>query len=371
VVLIELPLAPSRGLAFLRGSGITVLFAATLALGAASVLWSSDLQASWRAVPSGLVSPLIVFLAVAATGPSTADRLRVATALGLSSVALAVTGVSLKLLGVTNPFGGITGPHMDYNTLCMELLAGAPLLFCLAAASSSVRVQSAWTAALAFVLGAVALTHSRIGWLAAMVLVGVLWILVPPERKRLAALCAGALLVVALLWPGSSSLLEITDNEKLLLDSNATLDASVMKPLGWREVLTFNNRLDYAWKPAFELVAQRPWTGWGFGPGTFRRLTSGRQPVLGHEHNALLALAVQSGVPAAALWLACVVAVGVRSVRAARRSPPFTADAVLGACIAAAVVAEFLVQGIGEPVANKYMGTMFAALAGLAVALPL
>lgn len=68
------------------------------------------------------------------------------------------------------------------------------------------------------------------------------------------------------------------------------------------------------WRNVLELIAQRPWTGWGWGEldyAHFMHLYDGPRfcDILGNAHNLPLHLAVELGLPAAAV--ACIVALGL------------------------------------------------------------
>lgn len=82
---------------------------------------------------------------------------------------------------------------------------------------------------------------------------------------------------------------------------------------------TINSRLAL-WQMALDSIERRPWTGFGFGTGSFVETMRDEFPqqmaVLGgssHAHNVILEVAAQSGIPAALLLMGIsfVVALGI------------------------------------------------------------
>ncbi len=347
-------------------SPVTAIFGLFVTVSALSALLGVDPLASSHAVGKSLLRATAVFLLAA--GLSRAERWReeLATALSLSGVGLAAVGFALFFLGIQNAFGGVTVPGIDYNSICMLLVPAAA--FALRGASRA-RRHRAWvlTGAAALVVAAVALSYSRIGWAAFAILIATLWVSLPAARRHVAGTALAGVLAFALLSPGLGSVAAITDNDRFLSNRDAELDSRYFTKLTWREVLTMNNRLEYAWKPAVRLIGRRPVLGAGYGELTFDRLLHGEK-VLWHEHNAVLSVAVQSGLVGVATYLALLAAVIVSTLRSLRRTGS-GADRSLAAALLAAFVAEYLFQGLGEPTNNGRMGTLFALLAGMSVGL--
>lgn len=88
--------------------------------------------------------------------------------------------------------------------------------------------------------------------------------------------------------------------------------------------------------------------------------------MLGHEHSAVLAVAVQSGLVGVAAWLFWLTVLLWRGWLS-RRLDEHDPRRWLLTGVAIAVVAEYLVQGLGEPVANYRMGVLLVVLSGIVV----
>ena len=258
---------------------------------------------------------------------------------------------------------------MDYNTLCMLLLPALAALLALSAGEDGAREAAAWGGAAALVTAAAWATFSRIGWGALAILLAAFVLSCRGRRIRpLLAAAAGTLLFLAL-FRDPRPYLTITDNDRFLVSWEEELTPEMTKPMGLRDILTMNSRLEYAWVPSLRLVRQRPLLGAGYGPETFAKVVPREGRILFHEHSAFLAVAVQSGLPAAIAFavalLALVADLGRRALREGVRIP----EDALGAGILAALVGVYLFQGIGEPVNGGLMGLQLAVVAGLGVAL--
>jgi O-antigen ligase len=341
------------------------ILAAALAFGAVSflsVLTSHDPGASLAAFSRFALRGLVACVLVAALFRDDRRQRWLAAAIATSGLVFAGSAALLFLDGVRNPWGGLTAVDLDYNSLCMWLLPTLP--FALALAPPAPEGRFSWTLAAGALLLAIAMTFSRIGWVATACAL-VLWAWLQPGRRAALALTTALPLTLFLLaGPPLANAITVTDNHRFLLDESH-LDARVMKRMSWYDVFTLNDRLEFAILPALDVVRRHPWLGAGYGPGTFAAVAEGHVR-LGHEHNTLLAVGVQSGLLGVLAAVALVGLVLRGSWRALRGSGPRGA---LGAAVLVAVVAEYVVQGLGEPNFNTRMGILFYVLAGLAAAL--
>jgi O-antigen ligase len=351
-------------------SWIVGLFMLYAAISALSALVSTDVTASGAAVSKVLLRSLVVFLLVACAPREPARWRRLGLALATSALALSVVSLGLAAADVRNPWGGLVGPLFDYNSLCMFLIPTLPFAFQAASQAAGRVGRVFWTLAATVVTTAVFLSFSRIGWAAFAVLVVVLFLFDRPGRPRVALASLGGLALFVLLVPDLRQIAAVTDNTRFVVTGDLEPSASVMKQLRLKDLGTFNDRLEYAWKPALAIVREHPWLGGGYGPSTFERLTPSDQPRLSHEHDALLSVAVQSGVFAAAAYAALLVVCVARVGSRLRRLGPI-AQAARASLIAllGAFVAEYVFHGLAEPTNNGRMGILFAALTGLAAAL--
>lgn len=104
---------------------------------------------------------------------------------------------------------------------------------------------------------------------------------------------------------------------------------------------TVNSRTEL-WALAYELVLERPLTGWGL---TASRGVFYDEIGLGGAHNAFVNVAVDSGITGLVLWLALVVAIGVGIARLQRIRH---ADApLLAGVLACLMVNGLTVEGVG------------------------
>ena len=157
---------------------------------------------------------------------------------------------------------------------------------------------------------ALVLTESRNGW-GALVLALPL-VLGPVSWPWLLPLLALGLIPVLLaVWPGVPELLQ--DPARALVPESVWLRFSDSR---YAEVPRAFSRLSQ-WGVAFQLIAERPWLGWGAAAfSVLYPLRTGRW--LGHSHNLPLELAVSSGVPAALALVGLVLALLIVSLRCSR-----------------------------------------------------
>ena len=359
-----------RGVILFPRSWIVGLFMLYAAISALSALVSTDVTASGAAASKVLLRSLVVFLLVACAPREPTRWRRFGLALATSALALGTVSLGLAAAGVRNPWGGLVGPLFDYNSLCMFLIPTLPFAF-QAASQAPERVGRVfWTLAATVIATGVFLSFSRIGWAAFAVLLVVLCLFDRPGRRRMAFASLGGFALFALLAPDLRQIAVVTDSARFVVTGDLEPSASVMKQVRWKDLTTFNDRLQYAWKPALEIIREHPWLGGGYGPTTFERLAANDQPRLTHEHDAVLSVAVQSGVFAAAAYAALLVACVARTGSSLRGRDPIAEPgrasliALLGA-----FVAEYVFHGLAEPTNNGRMGILFAALAGLAATL--
>jgi len=327
-------------------SGIEALFALFLLGSSLSIPFAESAGDSLHEASRALTRQAAAFLLASRLFSRGDRRDALARTLAASSLLLTAVCLALWIAGERNPWGGLTGPGMGYNSVAMLLVPAAAFLPLLGGAAAFALA----TAVAAAILG----TVSRIGW-GALVVLAAVWFVRERERRR--AVAAGLALAAGLflaLLPSVGALARITDNHALSKGAEAD-----MRTMAAADLLTMNDRLTYAWKPALALFRARPIAGWGYGPGTFRRNVPGA--ALPHEHSAFLSVAVQSGLLGLVPYLALLGAVLARLVT---RTGPL-ATAFLGA-----VTATYLFHALGEPTNNGPSGILFAILAGMTAALP-
>jgi O-antigen ligase len=362
-----------RGEIEIPDSPITLALMLFVVVSTASVIWSVDPYLSAEAVSSVLLRVVVVFLLVACAPRDPARLKRLAMALALGGLFLASVCLVLLLGGVRNPWGGVTGPSIGYNPTCMLLLLTGSFVLCLALEEMrrnrpSWRWRVAWVVTLTTIL----LTFSRIGWLALVVLLAVWWGFSNRlQRRFLVASCCIAIAVFVVVVPDFGRVLSVTDNSRFLAEDGAELDASLMKSMRWMDLVTMNDRATYAWKPAWAIIRSHPILGAGYGPSTFLRLTPSETPLLLHEHNTLLSVTVQSGVVGLAAFVALLVVL-VRSLLAGLKTNASSRNPLhrgLGIAVLAAILSEYVVHGLGEPINNGKLAVMLAILAAIATIL--
>ncbi|MFI5143739.1 MAG: O-antigen ligase family protein [Thermoanaerobaculales bacterium] len=347
--------------------GLVMLLVAITSI---SVFGSTDIVASGAAASKVLLRSLVVFLLVACAPPELARWRRLGIALATSALTLSVVSFGEAAFGVRNPWGGLVGPLFDYNSLCMFLIPTLPFAITAAAEPGGKAGRVFWLLGSTVVTTAIFLSFSRIGWAALGVLSAVLWLTGRAGRRILLVAVAGGAALFLLLAPDLRHINSVTDNTRFLATTNVEPDASVMKAMRWKDLFTFNDRLEYAWIPALGIIREHPLLGGGYGPDTFSRLANGKGPLLTHEHNAILAVAVQSGLAAAATYLALLAVLVVATTNAVRSRGAYSpGEHSLLVALLGALLAEYVFQGLGEPTNNGRMGILFAALAGFVASL--
>ncbi|NLA35763.1 MAG: O-antigen ligase family protein [Actinobacteria bacterium] len=164
-------------------------------------------------------------------------------------------------------------------------------------------------------------------------------------RGALAACVVGVFVVIFLTVPA---------RERLPLGVLGLAGLGLTVAAFWDTILTYVTRGESAeslatvnsrtelWALAYELVLQRPLTGWGL---TASRGVFYDKIGLGGAHNAFVNVAVDGGLLGLGLWLALVVAIGVGIARLQRIRH---ADApLLGGTLACLLVNGLTVEGVG------------------------
>jgi O-antigen ligase len=236
------------------------------------------------------------------------------------------------------------------NSLGGWLIVTIPCAIALLTMGASRRRKLLITLALSCMLGALVYSHSRgsfIGFAGGLAFMSLLLFSRELGLRRLVrlALTAGALLLVAALLkpgllgrPNVRPFLELTQGE---------------------EVSTLEWRREVRWPHFYALAQERPWVG----QGTYVDSSLGRRA--NTPHNGFLAIAVRSGFPALALY----VAFGLLAIRNGahlfrRHAEPDVALAALGLATA---VASVLVHNFAEStlVTPREIGRMFFLAAGV------
>jgi len=327
----------------LRPNPLDLPIAVFILLRILSTLTSVDPALSWKGLEkSGL---LLAFYPLAHM-PLRPERRWAGIYLFLAAtVAAAATGVAAFA------FGGVErvrSPTVGYVTFA-EILAVALCLFAAAAAFGSGRRRLGLAAAALLPFGALILTFCRGQWLALAAGIGVIGAL---HNRRVWA----AVLVVAAAAAAAAYLLPAG-----VASGRFTLGDPA-----------FGNYRDILWKGAFEILFDRPLTG--FGPETIKTVfpyqTRFYSPVAGviGWHNDYLRLVIESGVlaAAAAMWIvAAAVGVAARAYRraggAGRRG--------LGLGLLAATAAVLVSGLVGDVISDPAMLVVFVLLWGLALPL--
>ncbi len=268
--------------------------------------------AVWALARSG-VSPealalaaacLLVYMAasIAAAGCARPELVR-AVALAWLLAASASTAIALvQYFGLAEPFAGwISASALgeafanlrQRNQFASLTVIGMASLFLLV--PREMRRWPAWAAMCWLAIGNAA-TTSRIGLLQ-MVVLGALACAWPGPRRERALLWTAGLLAYGVAAMALPSLLEAALGQP---GSRLWVRVAGVEACSSRWVL---------WSNVLELIAQRPWLGWGWGEldyAHFVNLYDGPRfcDILDNAHNLPLHLAVELGLPAA--LLACV-----------------------------------------------------------------
>ena len=242
-----------------------------------------------------------------------------------------------------NGFGGFTAPM---------LLAALGLVW---GARTAVARLWASVAAMIFAAGLIA-SLSRGAWIGTVLSIGVLIALLPKARRvlllfGLPAVILGASLVAAFAPP---------DQPQVQAVRARIVSLAEPRPA------TYDNR-PTLWREALRQIRERPLLG--SGPANYAEASAASDSLArtfghSHAHNAVLTVAAEAGIPAAALMVAFTVAMGLATRRFALRFPD-PADVALVAGVAAALfhqVGQGLVDDI--TVRDNVLGPIMWALLG-------
>jgi O-antigen ligase len=327
----------------LRPNALDLPIAVFLLLRILSTLTSVDPALSWKGLEkSGL---LLAFYPLAHMPLRPARRWAGIGIFLAATVAAAAVGIGVFALGeverVSSPTGG-------YTTFA-EILAVALCLIAAAAVLYSGRRRLGLAAAALLPFGALILTFCRGQWLALVAGVGVIGAFHNRRAWAAVVVIAAAAAAAAYFLPAGVA------SGRFTLGDPA-----------------FENYRDILWRGAFEVVFDRPLTG--FGPETIKIIfpyqTRFYSPVAGviGWHNDYLRLVIESGVfaAAAAMW---IVVAAVRAAGRAYRRGESAGRRGLGLGLLAATAA-ILVSGlVGDVISDPAMIVVFVVLWGLALPL--
>jgi O-antigen ligase len=352
--------ARARRIGFVPSPGASILVPLALwALWAsASLLWSHTPAYTLRELRAEFVwslATMTVFY-VAADGVR-AWRTLVVTA--LAGFAL-MTGSALLLAPFGDPFAAGTW-HGGVGAYSTYLVLAAPLIIVLVAspvAGGRDRVRSLAAAVLlcGLLLAAARLTDNRMVWIA-LVALNATAAALAAMRWRAGFLRAPArwLAPFALLLVALGVLFADAAREKARV--HFPPDTSVA------ETIERDPRLAL-WGHAADLIAERPWTGYGFGKGMLRQELRGDlgDPTLSHAHNVFISQWLQTGAIGLALFVALLAAISWRYLRFYRS----TSDALaLVGIVGLSLMAGFIVKNLTDDFLVRSNGRLFWALNAL------
>jgi O-antigen ligase len=340
---------PSPGAAIVVPLALWVLWASS------SLLWSHAPDYTLRELRAEFawsLATMVVFY-VAADGVRAWRTLTLTVLAGLALMA----GLSLVLAPFGDPFAAGTW-HGGVGAFATYLVLAAPVLIVLVAPTPAGfrGTAPALVAAVLLVgllLAAARLTDNRMVWIAlaalgatAAVLAGLRWrsaFLRAPVRW----LAPLAVLLVAL-----AVLFADAAREKARV--HFPPDTSVV------ETIERDPRLPL-WNRTAALIAERPWTGYGFGKGMLRQELRGSlgDTTLSHAHNVFISQWLQTGAVGLALLVALLGAIGWRYVRFCRS----TSDtlALLG-IVGLSLLVGFIVKNLTDDFLVRSNGRLFWAL---------
>lgn len=285
-----------------------------LALAAAAIALPLDTSPTLR-LPA--VASLAGVAAMACCGAGlvrSGDAALHALATGLLAAGLVSTILGLlQFYGLAEPLAPWTtapAPAQAYGNLRQRNQFATLLNMSLMAAlwlhaGSGVRVRRALAAAAVLLLLGLAASASRTGLLELLMIVGIsarmAW------RERRPSMQAGTLRLPNPVWLASWPLLYFVLS--WLLPKWADNGARGIIQRLWAETPMDQARL-VLWQNVTDLIAQRPWTGWGWGQLSFAHYQAQYDgprfgAILDNAHNLPLHLAVELGIPAAVLICGC------------------------------------------------------------------
>lgn len=201
-----------------------------------------------------------------------------------------VIGLSLGFYGVKNGLlfeearQGPGGMLLDNNDFSAALVMNIPFLLCLARTETRVWVKRGFYVAVPLTLIAIAMTHSRGGFLAMVCVYG---IIVWKSKHRAMAIMAAPFLAVIFFLAMPPQF-----KERIATLKNPTEDNSARA------------RLD-AWDTAFRMSEKHPWKGVGYRNfrAVYNDYAVARDSRDRVAHNSYLQLMAESGRPALAVFL--------------------------------------------------------------------
>jgi O-antigen ligase len=320
-----------------------------------SLLWSHAPDYTLRELRAEFawsLATMVVFY-VAADGVRAWRTLTLTVLAGLALMA----GLSLVLAPFGDPFAAGTW-HGGVGAFATYLVLAGPVLIVLVAptpagfrGTAPAHVEAVLLAGL--LLAAARLTDNRMVWIAlaalgatAAVLAGLRWraaFLRAPVRW----LAPLAVLLVAL-----AVLFADAAREKARV--HFPPDTSVV------ETIERDPRLPL-WNRTASLIAERPWTGYGFGKGMLRQELRGSlgDTTLSHAHNVFISQWLQTGAVGLALLVALLGAIGWRYVRFCRSASDSLA--LLG-IVGLSLLAGFIVKNLTDDFLVRSNGRLFWAL---------
>lgn len=340
LVALAWPLALPAWRAWSRPARLAALFAALAAVG----LVLATIAAEQPDVARDALRTLALYAVFVPLGAALASSTRVAAvaavAIGINALlSLAQAGglalpIPLAQLGGRYPTGALLG-NEAYVAIACALLAAACVAVALNATSRRVR------------FGAIAL-----------VAVAVATIAVNRQITASVALAAGVVAIVAVRF-NAGRLVPV--GAGIVALALATAAVPVLRGATWGAlpfgVETYQRATTYrlgAWAAADEMIAARPWTG--YGPGSYaaqaqphrlaaelrlreRLIPPPPSSAFVYAHQDYLQLAAEAGLPTLALVLASLALVLGRLLRIARSPGPSEALALVGVLVAGAVAA--------------------------------
>ena len=326
----DLPLLPHTPLDGLLLTWAALLAVSTALSGCKRLSLDVSLQQLWY---------FAVFYLAVALAQTPGGRRRAGGALAAAGVAAMLVALSQFSRWLLDPARDMTGAGQrvlqstlnspnDFASFLTLLLPLALVGF--VPLTRSVRRRAAGTAFFLVTLLCLVLTYSRAGWLAAPLGFGALVVLLlrSDHLPRFRDLFSHNKLLVCVGVVGFLCLLHFSPGGWL---SYRLKSLVTLKDMGATQRVVI-------WRAAWEMAAERPWTGWGGGtfPLKFTHYLppDASRELLLHAHNQYLHFAAENGFPVALLFLAAgLVGVGVgwRRLRAEGAQP----DLVRAAAVAA------------------------------------
>lgn len=290
-------------------------------------------------------------------------RILIAVALGMGALVGALVLGDIDTLRSSFDGAVIEGRAQGVFTQPNELGSFAAMMLLIALGVLCARASRALRAlailAAVASAGALTLSFSRGAWIGAAVGLVVLLVLLPAARPRMLAAALVALTVVSILAAvrPEEPRLELARG-RIGSIGEPSANPYDPRPALWRE----------GWRQATEAPVI------GQGPGGFRAAAAGADSVarvdVPHAHNALLTVAAEAGIPAAALLVALTLAAGL-TLRATVRRLAEARQATEAALIAglAAALATVVTHGVVDyTLRNGVLFLLAWFLLGLALA---